>query len=135
MNTVKPHTSVTDAENDEQRRQRGKKALKIALILFVVFALIIAIAIATTAAFHGMETVEQFVANSKPWLGCWRLLLFAVVFGGWRHWSTLYARWALMSDSQLQLMIASRWRMAAWVLVIEAIFTQHVLSDFLNTVL
>ncbi len=114
---------------------RGKKVFRWSLIVTGILAALIAVGLAVSVSYSNIETIDRFMLDLKPWLGYWRLLLFAAVFGGWNRWSAMYALWASMSAEQLDLMIGCRWRMAAWVLVMEAVFSQHVLIDFVNNLL
>lgn len=122
-------------DNETAGVSRGKKVFRWSLIVTGILAALIAIGLAVSVSYSNIETIDRFMLDSKPWLGYWRLLLFAAVFGGWNRWSAMYAVWVSMSAEQLDLMIGYRWRMAAWVLVMEAVFSQHVLIDFVNNLL
>ena len=119
-------------ENVKQDSQRGTKVFKTLVMMACVLALIIIIGLAVSLSYSNVGTIDKFMLQSRPWLGVWRLLLFLIVFGFWPKWSVLYAGWASMNTEQLELMLAYRWRMALWVLVMEAVFSQKILSHFVN---
>lgn len=114
---------------------QGKKIYRWLLWLTIILSILVVISLAVSLAYSNVETIDQFVLDLKPWLAYWRLLVFLTVFGGWGLWAKMYARWTSMSENQLEQMMNIRWRMAIWVLVMEAVFSQHVLSDFVNTIL
>lgn len=126
---------VKASDNKQGSASRGRKVFRGSLIITALFAMLVAIGLAVSHSYTDIETINQFMSDSKPWLGYWRLLLFLTLFGGWNRWSAMYASWASMSPEQLERMISLRWRMAAWTLVMEAVFAQHVLSDFVSNVL
>ena len=119
-------------ESKKQDLPYGIKIFKTLVIMTCMFALIIIIGLAVSLNYSNVEKIDQLMLLSRPWLGVWRLLLFLIVFGFWPKWSVLYAGWASMNTEQLELMLAYRWRMALWVLVMEAVFSQKILSHFVN---
>jgi len=119
-------------ENVKQDSQRGTKVFKTLVMMACVLTLIIIIGLAVSLSYSNVEAIDQFMLQSRPWLGGWRLLVFLIIFGFWPKWSVLYAGWASMNTEQLELMLAYRWRMALWVLVMEAVFSQKILSHFVN---
>ena len=122
-------------EKAKQDSQRGTKVFKTLVLMTCVFALIIIIGLTVSVTYSNVEAIDQFMLQSRPWLGGWRLLVFLIIFGFWPKWSVLYAGWASMNTEQLELMLAYRWRMALWVLVMEAVFSQKILSHFVNQLL
>lgn len=118
-------------ENEKQSSQRGTKILKTLVLMTCVFVLII-IGLIVSVTYSNVEAIDQFMLQSRPWLGVWRLLVFLIIFGFWPKWSVLYAGWASMNTEQLALMLAYRWRMALWVLVMEGVFSQNILTHFVN---
>ena len=119
-------------ENVKQDSQRGTKVFKTLVMMACVLTLIIIIGLAVSLSYSNVEAIDQFMLQSRPWLGGWRLLVFLIIFGFWPKWSVLYAGWASMNTEQLELMLAYRWRMALWVLVMESVFSQKILSHFVN---
>ncbi len=123
---------IDDETNEKQSSQRGAKVFKTLVVMTCLFALIIIIGLAVSLSYSNVEAIDQFMLLSRPWLGVWRLLLFLIVFGFWSKWSVLYAGWVSMNTKQLELMLAVRWRMALWGLVMEAVFSQKTVSHFVN---
>ena len=119
-------------ESKKQDLPYGIKIFKTLVIMTCMFALIIIIGLAVSLNYSNVEKIDQLMLLSRPWLGVWRLLLFLIVFGFWPKWSVFYASWTSMNTEQLELMLAYRWRMALWVLVMEAVFSQKILSHFVN---
>jgi len=120
-------------ETDENHSsQRGAKVFNTLVLITVVLAVVIIIVLAVSLSYSNVEAIDQFMLQSRPWLGVWRLLVFLIIFGFWSKGSVLYADWASMNTEQLELMLAYRWRMAVWVLLMEAVFSQKILNHFVN---
>jgi len=126
------HKLTTD---DTEDSTRGQKIFKLFLRLAVGLASVVLLILLVGVFYSNIEAVDQFVIRLNPWLGFWRLLLFLVVFGRWSHWTAYFARWANMTAEQQESMLDSRWRLAFWLLVMEALFSQNVLNVFINQLL
>ena len=131
---VHQHRTIASLQTESEKKDlpRGTRVFKALVIMTCMFALIIIIGLAVSLNYSNVEVIDQFMLQSRPWLGVWRLLLFLIVFGFWPKWSVFYASWTSMNTEQLELMLAYRWRMALWVLVMEAVFSQKILSHFVN---
>jgi hypothetical protein len=119
----------TMSNQDNQRSQRkGVKIFRWLLIIFAVLVLMIA-AFSFAVSHDSPGAVTQWLESSKSTLVLWRLLLFSIFIGCWHYWSELYANWTGLSDEQFKKMQGYRWRVAAWLLIMEMIFSQHILSE------
>ncbi|MGH9837380.1 MAG: hypothetical protein ACREEM_01190 [Blastocatellia bacterium] len=56
--------------------------------------------------------------------------MFAILIGGWRYWIDRLAKWAGLDERRRREILARRWRVAAWLLVIEALLVQGVAGAF-----
>jgi len=115
-------------------QQQGVKVFTVSLKLTMVLAVLIIIGLIISYAYTNLESVDKFITTAKPWLFFWRMLLFLALIAGWPQWSTLYAQWAGMNKAQLDRMLEYRWRMAIWLLVMEVILSQGILTEFVNNV-
>jgi len=115
-------------------QQQGAKVFTVSLKLTMVLAVLIIIGLMISYAYTNLESVDKFITTAKPWLLFWRMLIFLALIAGWPQWSTLYAQWAGMNKAQLDGMLEYRWRMAIWLLVMEAILSQGILTEFVNNV-
>jgi len=113
-------------------QQQGTKVFTVSLKLTLALAVLIMIGLVISYAYSNLESVDKFITTAKPWLLFWRMLLFLALIAGWPQWSTLYAQWAGMNKAQLDRMLEYRWRMALWLLVMEAVLSQGILSEFVN---
>ncbi len=113
----------------EFSRKKGVRAYQWLFISGSLLALGILIALVIAISINNVEVISQWQQITSPWLSIWRLFLFLILMGGWRYWSELYAQWANLDESQLSQMLSYRWRIALWLLIMEAIFSQHLLTE------
>lgn len=114
---------------------QGSKVFIGSLKLTMALAVLIMIGLVISYTYSNLESVDTFITTAKPWLLFWRILLFLVLIAGWPQWSSIYAQWAVMNKAQLDRMLACRWQIALWLLVMEAVFSQNVLSEFVNNLI
>jgi hypothetical protein len=113
----------------EFSRKKGVSTYRWLFISCSLLALGILIALIVVVSFNNVEVIPQWQNLTSPWLSIWRLFLFLALIGGWRYWSELYTQWASLNESQLSQMLSYRWRIALWLLIMEAIFSQHLLTE------
>ncbi len=116
----------------EDPQQQGSKVFIRSLKLTMILAVLIMIGLVIGYAYINLESVDKFITTAKPWLLFWRMLLFLTIIAGWPQWSTMYTQWAGMNKAQLDRMLECRWRIALWLLVMEAVLSQGILSEFVN---
>lgn len=119
----------------ESSAEKGRRVLRWSLIVTAGFVLLVILGLILANQLYGIETIERFTDRAKPWLAGWRIVWFIALIGGWRYWSLLYAAWSGMNDRQFRLLLSYRWRIALWLLVMEAVFSQGVLSEFIHHVM
>ncbi len=113
----------------EFSRKNGVSAYRWLFISCSLLALGILITLVVAVSINNVEVIAQWEVVTRPWLSIWRLFLFLVLIGGWRYWSELYTQWANLDKSQLSQMLSYRRRIALWLLIMEAIFSQHLLTE------
>lgn len=119
----------------QRPQSKGNQAFRFCLRLFWVGALASALTVAIWVYFAGIESMQRGLTAARPYLALWRLLLFGVLIGGWRFWIDWLARWAGLDKRRKQEVLALRWRTAAWLLVIETILVQGVVSAFIQKIM
>ena len=135
FNQDNPTTHMNSSNAKEITQEKGAKVFRWSLIIFAGLALIVIVGLMISYAYYGIEAIDQFMITARPWLSAWRLLLFVIVIGGWRLWTAVYANWAGFTGDQWGRMLDYRWRMALWLLVTEVVFTQGVLTEFINNLI
>jgi len=113
-------------------QQQGAKVFKVSLKLTMALAVLIIAGLMISYAYTNLESVDKFITTTKPWLLFWRMLVFLALIAGWPQWSSMYAQWAEMNKAQLNRMLKYRWRIALWLLIMEAVLSQGILSEFVN---
>ncbi|WP_019584328.1 hypothetical protein [Thioalkalivibrio sp. ALE16] len=75
---------------------------------------------------EGAEAVRARLDRTEWLLAGWRWLLIAAVVLGWRYWVT-WLGGHLPPESQ-QRLVDARWRVAAWLVILEILLGQNLLG-------
>ena len=118
--------------NSTQSQQQGAKVFLGLLKLTMALAVLIMIGLVISYVYINLESVDKLITTAKPWLLSWRVMAFLVLITGWPQWSDMFAQWVGMNKEQLDRMLGYRWRIALWLLLMEAVLSQGVLSEFVN---
>jgi hypothetical protein len=78
------------------------------------------------------ETVTAGIANMRPWLATWRLLLLVSLIGLWPRLVNALAERYKWTEVQRQRVSVQRWRVATWLIVIELVLVQNVIGKFVH---
>jgi hypothetical protein len=104
-------------------------------MLLLCSVILIGLAVVGTVAWHYV-TDAQAVANSidsvRPWFAAWRAVLFATLIVLWPRLSNWLAVRYCWNDGQRRYVAAQRWRVAAWLIVIELVLVQNLVGRFVN---
>ena len=92
---------------------KGDTAFRICMIVFFIGATATAILVAVWSSLRGVDSLLKGIDSARPWMAGWRLLLFAVLIGGWRFWTAWLVRWANLDAARHRFMLSQRWRVAA----------------------
>lgn len=114
---------------------KGDQAFRFCMRLFWMGVLVAALMVAIWVWLAGVDAMQYGLAAAKPYFAAWRLFLFTILIGGWRHWIDWLARWAELDARRKQDVLAQRWRTAAWLLMIEALLVQGVAGEFIRNIL
>ncbi|MBU2571126.1 MAG: hypothetical protein KJ725_14080 [Gammaproteobacteria bacterium] len=134
------HQQPTDGKPSEQdqmawARKRSRQVFTGSLWLTAIFSLAIAAGLIVASHYYPIETIQQAVESAEWPLAVWRIGLFLLIIVGWPRWSVLYAAWAGLSGEQWAFLLNYRWRMALWLLVMEAVLSHRVLGHFIDNLL
>lgn len=80
--------------------------------------------------FYSLDGLASVIEVSKFGFTVWRLSIFLFLIGGWPVFTAIYTDWAGLTAQQTASLKAYRWRMAGWLLVMEALFCQTLWLDF-----
>lgn len=127
---------MSDEKPNENKRaaasKRGQQVFKWSVLVTAIGSLVIAIGLIVASHYYPIETIKRAVESAEWPLAVWRIALFVAIIGGWPRWSVLYAAWAGLSNEQLTFMLNYRWRMALWLLLMEAVLSHGVVVDFID---
>lgn len=79
---------------------------------------------------QGSVAVADQLETAKPWLLVWRMLIFAGLIAIWPRlivWFAVRYEW---NEEHTDYVTSQRWRVAAWLIVIELILVQGVVMRF-----
>ena len=68
-------------------------------------------------------------------LALWRVGLFLILIGFWPLWVERLARYLDWSPAHRTFVLAQRWRVAAWLILLELVLVQNVLGLFIEAIL
>ena len=85
---------------------------------------------------HSVETssvskMQAQVDSLKPVFTGFRLLLIALVAIAWPFVTNNLHRWGRIDKAQVTTMLALRWRVVTWLVVIELVLGQNLLGQIL----
>ena len=82
------------------------------------------------AELSSFSTVSEQVAQLKPFAGAIRLLLIGILAALWPRWVDLAVRYGRVDAAERSKLYALRWHVVAWLLIIELIIGQDLVSRF-----
>lgn len=124
----------TEQQNEqaELTRKRGLQVFIGSVLVTAGVALLIAVGLVVASHFVPIGTIARAVESAEWPLAVWRIALFAAIIGGWPRWVALFAGWVGMSEEQRVFMLNYRWRMALWLMVMEAVLSHGVVVNFID---
>jgi|GEM_PF-1571277 len=111
---------------------RGSKAFRCIVYAFVVLSALVAAGIVVWTVRTGHSSVERNIEAAQPYLALWRIFLFLVLIGAWRHWVELMAGWTGMNDDRIRYARSQRWRVGVWLILIELILIDGLPRAFFD---
>lgn len=110
----------------------GNRLVRAAFVVAATVVVLIFLLVQTVPGWDGLASVME---AGKLGLALWRLSLFLLLIGGWPAITAGYANRVGLSAEQTTGLKAYRWRMAVWLLVMEALFCHTLWAEFARTLL
>lgn len=82
--------------------------------------------------FNDTQTIAAGIERARPWLAAWRAALFISLVGLWPRLINALADRYGWNDARRQHVASQRWRVAAWLVVIELAVVQNLIGKFVN---
>lgn len=104
-------------------------------VLFLSGLALAGLAVAGTFAWHHFQDAQAVAAGlerASPWLAAWRAVLFIALIGLWPRLIDGLADRYGWSEQHRSYVTAQRWRVAAWLVVIELLLVQNLAGKFVN---
>lgn len=79
-------------------------------------------------------TIDAWIEAARPWLFLWRLGLFGALIGFWPAFCQWLARAQDLTTDQHERLLAARWHVATWLVILELLLGQNVVGEFINLV-
>ena len=108
-------------------RRRGLVGLS---LLAVVLSLIVGAWLWQAAELSSVSQVSDQVERLKPIASAVRLALIGLLAALWPRLVCLAYRYGRIEESKRARLLAERWRVAGWLLVIELALGQNLLGQF-----
>jgi hypothetical protein len=116
-----------------QRNER--RTDRFVLVVFAVTAGLVLLILLLAQTFSNWDGLASLIQASKLGLALWRLSLFVLLIGGWPVFTAGYANRVGLTAEQTAGLKAYRWRMAVWLLVMEALFCHTLWLEFARTLI
>lgn len=104
-------------------------------VLFLSGLALAGLAVAGTFAWHHFQDAQAVAAGlerARPWLAAWRAVLFIALIGWWPRLIDVLAGRYGWSEQHRSYVTTKRWRVAAWLVVIELLLVQNLAGKFVN---
>ncbi len=105
------------------------------LWLTVTGLIMIAVIMGLTVSIFGVEALNAGVHHLKSIFLGWRVLVFAVLIGGWPMWVATAANRGWIDANRHTALASYRWYFAVWLLLLELIFNQGLLHHLVKLML
>ena len=103
-------------------------------VLAVALTIIVAVVLWQAVELSSVSRVSAQVEQIKPFASGVRLAIIGVVATLWPKWVRLVHRNSWVADDQRDDLLAQRWRVVGWLLVIELVLGQDLLGRSLATI-
>lgn len=114
----------------QEKSSRG--LLRLLLISGAILTSLAVVGIVAWQHTRDAQTVATGIANMRPWLTAWRAALFISLMGLWPSLINALADRYAWSDAKRQHVAAQRWRVAAWLIVIELVLVRNLIAKFIQ---
>ena len=108
------------------------------LLGFSLLAIVLAIGVGTflwqTVGVSSVSRVSDQVQQLKPIAAAIRLGLIALLAAAWPWLVELAYRYGRADENKRDQLLAQRWRVVGWLLVIELMLGQNLLGQFLTAI-
>lgn len=110
----------------------GRRPFLTTMLVFVALVLLTGAGLLIWGRYQGMDTIADHLDTARPWLTVWRLTVYGLVIGGWPRWIAILARRGGWNQTYRTQLLALRWRLALWILILELLLVQNLVGQFLQ---
>jgi len=110
---------------------RQRWFLLLTLLAFVL-ALVVGGGLWYSVETSSVSEIQTRVDALKPTFTGIRLFLIALVAVAWPFVTSVLHRWGRINEAQATTMLALRWRIVTWLVVIEGVLGQNLLGQVLS---
>jgi len=101
-------------------------ALKSVFLLFAGLVGLAAAGLLLWGQFGGLETIGSRLHAAAPWLTVWRVAAIVALIAAWPR----VVPWMTADPAGREALLAARWRVAAWLAILELVLGQGLVTAF-----
>ena len=113
------------------RMSRRRRWFLLLTLLAFVLALIVGGGLWHSIGTSSVVAIQTRVDAVKPVFAGFRLFLITLVAMAWPFVTSVLHRWGRINEAQATTIRAQRWRIVAWLMVIEGVLGQNLLGQVL----
>ena len=102
-----------------------------ATFLMLLVAFFVGLILFQLAKFYSLDQITRSMAHIAPYAAALRLGVIGLIAAFWRPITKFIGARYRMSDADLALMYAARWRVVGWLLVIEVVIGEDIINRFI----
>lgn len=100
--------------------------------VFVIATALVSVWVMSHDTVAQVKTLQDQLAAAKPWFLGWRLVLMALLIGGYPVWVNKVADFLQFHPQQRQYALSQRWPVAILILLVELFFAQRGFAVLLH---
>jgi len=100
------------------------------LWLFLGLVLLTVVGLGLWTQQRTLFQVTQDLQAARLGFTVWRWTLYLVVIGGWFYWINILKQRFDFDEIVAQRLLAARWRLAGWLLLLELVLAQNLVGRF-----
>jgi len=101
--------------------------LKSLFLLFAGVVVLTATGVLLWGQFESMETIGNRLQAAAPWLTVWRIAAIVALIAAWPR----IVPWVTANLAVREALLAARWRVAAWLAILELVLGQGLVTAFI----
>jgi len=132
MNPIIDKTSLTTGLSSPETEKRSRWLFWGGMGLFTLATALISLWVLSHDTVAEVKVMQDQLAAAKPWLLAWRLVLMAILIGGYPVWVNGVADFLHFHPLQRDYALSQRWWVAFLAILVELLFAQRAPAVLLH---